>query len=105
MRIIIYPVEKEHRQTIFRKYASSTGGGIKKLNRMKKDEEIKTYKIIITTGKVINSDGIVTYEHFLDNKLIDDLGEIEVEGTRRLVFTEKGSVHRLFYSETEKGNI
>ena len=52
-----------------------------------------------------DEDGIITEEHFLDNKLIDDLREIEVEGIRRLVFTELGSVHRLFYSEIEKGNI
>ena len=103
----LYPVEKEEdRQTIFKKYASSIGGGIKKMNAIKKEvEEINTDVNIIITGKVINEDGTVTDEHFLDNELIDNLREIEVEGTRRLVFTEPGSVHRLFYSEIEKGNI
>ena len=105
----LYPVEKEEdRQTIFKKYASSIGGGIMELNIIKKEEEYENMKTdinIIITGKVINGDGIVTEEHFLDNKLIDDLRETEVEGRRRLVFTELGSVHRLFYSEIEKGNI
>ena len=102
----LYPVEKEEeRHTIFKRYASSIGGGIKKLNNKKKDEEIKTDINMITAGKVINEDGTVTEEHFSDNKLIDDLREIEVGGIRRLVFTELGSIHRLFYSEIEKGNI
>ena len=103
----LYPIEhEEDRQTIFKKYASSIGGGIKKMNAIKKEEEeINTDVNIIITGKVINKDGIVTEEHFLNDELIDNLREIEVEGTRRLVFTEPGSVHRLFYSEIEKGNI
>ena len=103
----LYPIEQEEdRQTIFKKFASSIGGGIKKMNIIKKEEEeINTDVNIIITGKVINKDGIVTEEHFLNDVLIDNLREIEVEGTRRLVFTESGSVHRLFYSEIEKGNI
>ena len=58
---------------------------------------------MIITGKVINEDGIVTYEHFLDNELMGDFTELQ--GRRRVVFTELGSAHRLFYSEIEKGNI
>ena len=58
---------------------------------------------ITITGKVINEDGIVTDEHFLDNELIDVFTEIQ--GRRRVAFTELGSVHRLFHSEIEKGNI
>ena len=104
----LYPIEQEEdRQTIFKKYASSIGGGIKKMNIIKKEEEeyenMNTDINIIITGKVINEDGIVTEEHFLDNVLIDELSEIQ--GRRRVVFTEPGSVHRLFYSEIEKGNI
>ena len=43
----LYPVEKEEdRQTIFKKYASSTGGGIKKLSIIKKKRKRKRKKHI-----------------------------------------------------------
>ena len=67
MRIIIYTQleKKKTDKQYLKRYASSIGGGIKKLILVKKeDEEIKTDINIITTGKVINEDGIVTYEHF-----------------------------------------
>ena len=43
----------------------------------------------------------MTYEHFLKNELISDFTELQ----GRVVFTELGSVHKLFYSEIRKGNI
>ena len=45
----------------------------------------------------------MTYQQFLDNELIKYF--TERKGGRRVVFTELGSVQRLFYSEIEKGNI
>ena len=39
--------------------------------------------------------------YFLNNELINDFTQLQ----GRAVFTELGSVQRLFYSETEKGNI
>ena len=92
-----YAVEKEEdRQTIFKKYASSIGGGIEKLNIIKKKRKRKRKKHIniIITGKVINEDGVVTSEHFLNNELID--GFTQLQGRMRVVFTELGSVQRLF---------
>ena len=90
----LYPIEQEDdHQTIFKKYASSIGGGIMELNIIKKEEEYENMKTdinIIITGKVINEDGIVTEEHISDNKLIDDFTELQ--GKRRVVFTELGSV-------------
>ena len=65
--------------------------------------QIETDINIIITGKVINEDSIVTYEHLLNDELIEDFTELQRR--RRVVFTESGSVHRLFYSEIEKGNI
>ena len=99
----LYPIEQEEdRQSIFKKFASSIGGGIKKMNIIKKEEEDEEADIhLIITGKVINEDGIVTEEHFLNDELIDDFTGLQ----GRVVFTELGSVHRLFYSEIEKGNI
>ena len=93
----LYTVEKEEDcQTIFKKYASSIGVGIKKLNIIKEEEEEEeeTYISIIITGNVINEDDIVTYEHFLNNELIDDFTQLQ--GRRRVVFTELGSVQRFF---------
>ena len=43
----------------------------------------------------------MTYEHLLNNELINDFTQLQ----GRAVFTELGSVQRLFYSEIEKGNI
>ena len=43
----------------------------------------------------------MTYEHFLNNELINDFTQLQ----GRAVFTELGSVQRLIYSEIEKGNI
>ena len=43
----------------------------------------------------------MTYEHFLNNELANDFTQLQ----GRAVFTELGSVQRLFYSEIEKGNI
>ena len=99
----IYPIEKEEdRQTIFKKFASSIGGGIKKLIITKEeDEEEETHFNIITTDRDINDDGIMTYENFLNNELINDFAQLQ----GRAVFTELGSAQRLFYSEIEKGNI
>ena len=54
---------------------------------------------ITITGRVINEDGIVTGEHFLDYELIDDFTELQ--GRRRVVFTELGSVHLSFHGEKE----
>ena len=71
----LYTIENEEdRQTIFKKCASSFGGGIKKLNIIKEvDEEEETYHLnIVTTDRDINDDGIVEYEYFLDNELIND---------------------------------
>ena len=65
------------------------------------DEEKETDINIIITGEEINDDGILTYEHFLNDELIEDFTELQ----GRVVFTELGSVQRLFYSEIEKGNI
>ena len=42
-------------------------------------------------------------EHFSDNELRYDFTQLQ--GRRRVVFTELGSVHHLYYSEIEKGNI
>ena len=101
----LYPIEKEEdSQTIFKQFASSIGGGIKKLNITKEedeDEEEDTHLNIITTGRDINDDGIVTYESFLNNELTNDFTHLQ----GRAVFTELGSVQRCFYNETEKGNI
>ena len=44
---------------------------------------------------------VVTYEHFVNNELIDYFTELQ----GRVVFTELGSVHRLFYSEVEQVRI
>ena len=77
---------------------------LKKLNITKEedeDEEEETHLNIITTDRDINDDGIVTYEHLLNNELINDFTQLQ----GRAVFTELGSVQRLFYSETGKGNI
>ena len=59
----LYPIEKEEdRQIIFKKFASSIGGGIEKINVTKEeDEEEETHLNTITTGRDINDDGIVTY--------------------------------------------
>ena len=73
------------------------------IKKEEEEEEEETDINIITTGKEINEDGIVTYEHFLNNEFIEDFKQLQ--GRRRLVFTELGSVQRLFYSEIEKGNI
>ena len=72
------------------------------MNILKEEEEDdeETHLNIITTDRDIN-DGIVTYEHFLNNELINDFTHLQ----GRAVFTELGSVQRLFYSEIEKGNI
>ena len=95
MRITIYklhPVEKEEdRQTIFKRFASSISGGVKRLNIIKEeDEEKETNIYIIITGKEINEDGVVTYEHFSNNELIDHFTQLQ----GRVVFTELGSVQR-----------
>ena len=65
----LYPIEKdENRQTIFKKSASSIGGGIKQLNITKEeDEEEETHLNIITTDRDIHDDGGVTYDNFLNN--------------------------------------
>ena len=101
----LYPIEKEEdRQNIFNKFASSIGGGIKKLNITKEedeDEEEETHLNIITTGRDINDDGIVTYGHLLNNELTNDFTQLQ----GRAAFTESGSVQLSFYSEIEKGNI
>ena len=99
----LHPIEKEEdRQTIFKKFASPIGGGIKKLNILEEeDEDEETHLNIITTDRDINDDGIVTCENFLNNELINDFTHLQ----GRAVFTELGSVQRLFYSEIEKGNI
>ena len=65
------------------------------------DDEEETHLNIITTDRDINDDVIVTYENFLNNELINDFTHLQ----GRAVFTELGSVQRLFYSEIEKGNI
>ena len=49
---------------------------------------------IIITGEIINEDGIVTDEHFLDNELIDDFTELQGRRncnyrTRFVYFTAK----------------
>ena len=62
------------------------------------DEEKETDINIIITGEEINDDGILTYEHFLNDELIEDFTELQ----GRVVFTELGSVQSLFYSETER---
>ena len=67
----------------------------------KEDEEEETDTHIIITSKEINEHGIVTYEHFLNNELIDGFAQLK----GRVVFTELGSVQRLFYSEIEKGSV
>ena len=99
----LYPIEKEeYRQTIFKRFASSIGGGVKKMNIIKQeDEEEETDTHIIITSKEINEDGIVTYEHFLNHELADDFTQLQ----GRVAFTELGSVQRLFYSKIEHGNI
>ena len=53
--IYVYPIEKEEdRQTIFKKFASSIGGGIRKVNITKEeDEEAETHLNIITTDRDI----------------------------------------------------
>ena len=55
----MYPVEKEEdRQTIFKRYASSRGGGVNKMDIIKEDdEETETDINIIITGKEISEDG------------------------------------------------
>ena len=54
--------EEEDRQTIFKKFASSIGGGIE-INKGE-DKEEQTPLNIITTDRDINDDGIVKHEHF-----------------------------------------
>ena len=98
----LYPIGKEEdRQTIFKKFASSIGGGIKINITKEEDEEDETDVNIILTDRDINDDGIVTYENFLNNELINDFTHLQ----GRAVFTELGFVQRLFYSGIEKGNI
>ena len=43
----------------------------------------------------------MTYEHFLNNELINVFTQLQ----GRAVFTELGSVQRLFYSEIQKIHI
>ena len=61
-----YTIEKEEdRQTIFKRFASSIGGGVKKLNLIKEEDEEEETNINITlTGKEINEDGKVEYGYF-----------------------------------------
>ena len=66
------------------------------ITKEEEDEEADIHLII--TGNVINEDGIVTEEHFLNDELIEDFTELQ----GRVVFTELGSVQSLFYSETER---
>ena len=98
----VYTIEKdEDRQTIFKKFASSVGGGINKIIILKEGEEEETHLNIVTTGRDINGDGIVKYEQFLNNELISDFTHLQ----GRAVFTELGSVRCLSFSEIEQGNI
>ena len=43
----------------------------------------------------------MTYDNCLNNEFINDFTQLQ----GRVVFTELGSVQRLFYSEIEKGSI
>ena len=99
----LYPVGKEEdRQTIFKKFASSIGGGIKQIEYNKKeDEEEQTNINIILTDKEINEDGVVEYEYYLDNEVTKDFTQLQ----GRAVFIDAGSVQNVFYSEIEQGSI
>ena len=65
----LYTIEKEEdKQTIFKIFASSIGGGVEKMNVIKEGEEEETDINTITTDRGINDEGIVTYENFLNNE-------------------------------------
>ena len=86
----LYPIENdEHRQTIFKKYASSIGGGIKKINVIKDKEEEEELEINILDARVEeDDDGNSLFRYHNNDELINDFADIRGRG----VFKGKGDV-------------